>query len=261
MRENAIAEIAAVIGRAQREGIERGPLTEEFAGLDAALAYDVQDRLAIEAHAAGDPLIGWKLGLTSAAKQRTMNVAEPIVGFLTSSMYLAANEPLSVSGLIHPRLEPEIVFVLGEDLAGPGITGPRAMASVAAVHAGVEVIDSRFRDFRFTLPDVVADNTSAARFAVDPTPVSPESLDLALEGCAVSLNGTVTGSATGAAVLGNPAEALAFAANHLGARGQSLRAGQIVLTGALCDAVRVDPGDEFRADFSTVGSITIPLRP
>lgn len=256
-----IAQVTKIIGSAQRSRQEISPLTDEWPGLDADAAYAVQERLAAEHIDRGDPIIGYKLGLTSRAKQVTMNVDEPIVGFLTANMYLPASQPLSLGSLIHPRLEPEIVFVLGEDLAGPGLSAPQAMRAVASVHAGVEIIDSRFKDFRFTLPDVVADNTSAARFAVDPTPYSPWELNLALEACAVHVNGNVIDSATGAAVLGNPAEALAFAANHLGARGRSLKAGHLVLTGALTDARAITAGDHYRAQFSTLGTLDIAVKP
>src|SRR5690606_15416763 len=114
---------------------------------------------------------------------------------------------------------PEIAFVMGESLRGPGITREQALAAVRSVHAGFEVIDSRYRDFSFALPDVVADNASASVFVISEHSVPPEQLDLVAERCDLGIDGRVVDTATGEAVQGHPAEALALAANDLAARG------------------------------------------
>jgi 2-oxo-3-hexenedioate decarboxylase len=162
-----------------------------------------------------------------------------------------------MSELIHPRVEPEVVFVMGERLEGPGVTAATALAAVRSVHAGFEVIDSRYTDFKFTLPDVVADNASSSRFVVGGNAVSPTGLDLALEACLLGIDGEITDSATGAAVQGHPAEALALAANSLGARGIAVEPGWIVLTGGLTDAVFVEPGREISAEFTHLGTLRV----
>jgi 2-oxo-3-hexenedioate decarboxylase len=161
------------------------------------------------------------------------------------------------SELIHPRAEPEIVFVMGAPLEGPGVTAASAMAAVDMVYGGLEIIDSRYRDFRFTLPDVVADNASSARFVIGPVGRRPEVLDLALEACLLEVDGSVVDSATGAAVQGHPAEALALAANDLGRRGLRIEEGWLVLTGGMTDAVFTRPGTSVAAHFTNLGSVTV----
>ncbi len=159
------------------------------------------------------------------------------------------------STLIHPRIEPEIVFVLGERLEGPGVTAARALAAVESVYGGAEVIDSRYRDFRFTLPDVIADNASSGAFVTGPIGLPPAELDLALEAVLVEVDGAIVDSATGAAVQGHPAEALALAVNDLGRRGLALEPGWVVLTGGMTDAVFVPPGTTVGCHFTTLGSV------
>jgi 2-oxo-3-hexenedioate decarboxylase len=129
------------------------------------------------------------------------------------------------------------------------------MKAVSHVYGGLEVIDSRYKDFRFQLPDVVADNASSARFVVGTRARRPEELDLALEACVLRLNGKVVASATGTAVLGHPGEALALAANALSQRQIALEAGWLVLTGGMTDAVPAVAGDTVTLDFTHLGSI------
>ncbi|HVV14592.1 2-keto-4-pentenoate hydratase [Amycolatopsis sp.] len=248
---------ADVLLAAEARRRDRGPLTGEWPELDLETAYRVQKRLIEKKVEAGEHVVGVKLGLTSRAKQERMGIDSPLTAVLTDGYVLAAGEPIPLSKLIHPRVEPEIVFVMGKRLAGPGITAATALAAVQSVHAGLEIIDSRYLDFKFTLPDVVADNASSARFVVGGKALSPENLDLALEACALSVNGIVVDTATGAAVQGHPAEALARAANALAARGEAIEAGQIVLTGGLTDAVFAHAGDQISAEFTHLGSVFV----
>ncbi|MEU6487801.1 fumarylacetoacetate hydrolase family protein [Streptomyces sp. NPDC046887] len=248
---------AAVLLEAERSVTARGPITAQWPTLDLPGAYTVQYEALQQRLARGERLIGVKLGLTSRAKQIRMGIDSPSLAWLTDAMVLPAGEPLPRERLIHPRAEPEIVFVMGERLAGPGVTAATALAAVERVHAGVEIIDSRFQDFSFTLADAVADNSSSALFVLGPVGRSPEALDLAHEAVLLEVDGEPVDSATGAAVQGHPAEALALAANALGARGLALEPGQIVLTGGMTDAVPVRPGAAVRASFSTLGALSI----
>ncbi|MEV6648252.1 fumarylacetoacetate hydrolase family protein [Amycolatopsis sp. NPDC051371] len=234
---------------------ERSPLSEDWPGLDVDTAYAIQDEALRLRRARGETLVGLKLGLTSRAKQQRMGIDSPLLAWLTDAMVLPAGVP--VPSLIHPRAEPELVFVLGRRLAGPGVTAATALAAVDRVYGGIEVIDSRYTDYRFTLPDAVADNGSSAYFSVGPVGLPPSSLDLSLEAALLEVDGQIVDTATGAAVQGHPAEALALAANALGARGLALEPGWLVLTGGMTDAVPVRPGSRVAAHFSHLGSITL----
>lgn len=251
-----VAEAAGLLLDAEKDAKDRAPLTDDWPELDLATAYEIQDETLRRRVARGERLVGLKLGLTSVAKQRTMGIDRPLVAWLTDAMVLGPGEPVG-TGLIHPRAEPEIVFVLGERLEGPGVTAAEALGAVAAVYCGVELIDSRFADFRFKLPDVVADNASAARFAVGPVAVDPKALDLSLEACLLQVDGEVVDSATGAAVQGHPAQALAFGANTLAERGLALEPGWTVLTGGMTDAVPMPPGTTLVAEFTHLGSLVL----
>ena len=220
-------------------------------------AYAIQDA-AIELRVAGgERIIGAKLGLTSKAKQEQMGVDEPVYGWLTDAMLLAPEAPVVCSELVHPRCEPEIVFRVGEDLQGPGVTAHDVLDATRTVCGGIEVIDSRFEAFSFTLPDVVADNTSAARFVLGTKRVDPDAVDLGLIGCLFEVNGVLVGTAAGAALLGHPAAAVALLANHLGRRGKKIEAGWTLLAGGLTSAVPLHPGTHVSATYAHLGSVSV----
>jgi 2-oxo-3-hexenedioate decarboxylase len=236
---------------------DREPLTDEWPELDLETAYAIQDetlRLRLER---GETLVGIKLGLTSRAKQQRMNVDSPLVAWLTDAMTLSATAPVREGKFILPRAEPEIVFVMERELSGPGVSAATALCAVERVFSGVEIIDSRYRDFRFTLPDVVADNASSGAYVTGPVARSPEGLDLAAETCVLEVDGRIAHTATGAAVQGHPAEALALAANTLGRRGHTIRPGWVVLTGGMTDAVPLQPGTTVSAGFATLGRVVL----
>jgi len=241
----------------EQERRDRHPLTDEWTGMTVEEAYAVQDEVLRRKVAAGEKVIGVKLGLTSEAKQRRMNVHAPLTGWLTDAMVLEPGQPVPQDQLIHPRAEPEIVFVLGEPLEGPGVTAESALAAVDRVLAGVEIIDSRYTDFRFTLPDVIADNASSAKFVLGDVALDPSQLDLVAEAVEVVVDGEVVHKGTGADVQGHPAEALALAANDLAERGLRLEAGWIVLTGGMTDAVFAPHEAQIAAHFTHLGTVAV----
>lgn len=254
---DAVSEFARVLLASESNREDRERLTIANPELTMADGYLIQEALIAQKVADGETVIGVKLGLTSRAKQQRMGIDEPLTAVLTDKMMIGVGEALDVSTVIHPRVEPEIVFVMERELRGPGISAAQAMAAVGRVHAGLEVIDSRYRDFDFRMPDVVADNASSARFVAGGDGVSPEGLDLVLEACVLTKNGRVVDTATGAAVMGHPGEALALAANALGARGEAIPAGAIVLTGGMTDAVPVAPGDIIGVTFTSLGGLEL----
>lgn len=250
-----VESVAAELLACEDERRDRSPFTDDWPELDVATGYRIQDRTLEQRLARGETLVGMKLGLTSRAKQRRMGVDTPFVAWLTDAMVLPAGDPVPQGRLIHPRIEPEIVFVMGRRLQGPGVTVAQAMASVDQVLGGAEIIDSRYRDFAFTAGDVIADNASSGAFVTGPIALSPCDIDLSTEGVLVEVDGAVVDSATAAAVQGHPAEALALAANELASRGRAIEAGWIVLTGGITDAVVARPGSTVCTHFATLGSI------
>jgi 2-oxo-3-hexenedioate decarboxylase len=250
-----VESVAAELLRCEDERIERPAFSDEWPELDLDTGYQIQDLNLERRLARGERLIGVKLGLTSRAKQQRMGVDFPFVAWLTDAMILPAGDPVPQSRLIHPRAEPELVFMMGERLEGPGVSCPQAMSAVASVWGGAEIIDSRYRDFRFAAGDVAADNASSAAFVTGPVGLSPADLDLSLEAVLVEVDGVVVDSATGAAVQGHPGEALALAANELSRRGRSIEPGWIVLTGGMTDAVFAPPGASVAMHFTHLGSV------
>lgn len=232
-------------------------ITKQLDALSIDDAYAVQAAL-LELHLGrGDTVAGVKLGLTSAAKQEQMGVTEPVYGWVLGSSLIDGSGEVDLGELIHPRCEPEFVFVLGEDLAGPGVTGEDVLDATDCVTGGIEVIDSRYEAFSFTLPDVIADNTSAARVAIGSGAIGPRDADLTTLGCVFEVAGEVVATATGAALLGDPASCVAMLANHLGKHGQRLRAGWTILAGAPTDAKPLGAGTRARARYSHFDSVSI----
>lgn len=259
-------QLAARLSKAVADRTAIDQLSDDAPDLDLAAGYAVQRVLREEA----GPLVGWKLGVTSRAKQVQVGVSAPVFGFLAGRNALDLGEPLDTSQLIAPRCEPEIVFVLGRDLAGPHVTAADVIAASSGVAVGIEVLDSRFRDYRFTMADVVADNTSAGRFVVG-TPVPPAGIDLRLVGVVLERNGEVVATASGAASLGHPAAAVAWMVRTMSAEGSlagpsssrvgdGLRAGDVVLSGGLTAAVPVAPGDVVVASIDRLGTVELGCR-
>jgi len=241
--------------QAERREVERIDPNNE---LSEEEAYALQFQLIDAKVAAGDRIVGLKTGLTSKAKQVTMGVDKPIFGHIMASSVVPEGEPVVCGELIHPRAEPEIAFLIDRDL-GRDATAAQACLATALVFPAVEIIDSRFLNFRFGYTDVIADNTSASRVIFGSNSLKPTDVDLRLIGMVYTKNGLVESTAAGAAVLNNPWEALAWLARRSAQLGRPLKAGQMVLAGALADAVFLAPGDSVRVEFAHLGSLTIPF--
>lgn len=252
-----VESVATELLACEDERRDRVKFTDEWPELDVATGYEIQDLTLQRRLDRGEQLVGIKLGLTSRAKQQRMGVKTPFVAWLTDAMVLPAGDPVPQDRLIHPRIEPELVFVMGERLEGPGVTAAQAMAAVDQVLGGAEVIDSRYTDFKFAAGDVIADNASSGAFVTGPVSLPPSELDLSLEAVLVEVGGEVVDSATGAAVQGHPGEALALAANDLATRGHAIEPGWIVLTGGMTDAYFAPPGSSVSCHFTHLGSVRI----
>ncbi|MGL5809306.1 MAG: 2-keto-4-pentenoate hydratase [Nocardioides sp.] len=253
--------VASELLACEAERRDRARFTDEWPELDLRTGYRIQDETLRRRLARGERLTGLKLGLTSRAKQRRMGLDTPLVAWLTDGMVLRPGDQVPQDKLIHPRIEPEIVFVMASRLCGPGVTAAQALAAVDRVYAGAEIIDSRFTDFKFAASDVVADNASSGAYVVAAGGVSPGSVDLVGERVLVEIDGVVVDQATGAAVLGDPAEALALGANELAKRGLAIEPGWIVLTGGMTDAVAATPGSTVACRFATLGDVVLDCGP
>lgn len=235
------------------------PFTDVDPDLDERWGYDVQDLDRQQRVRAGEQVRGAKLGLTSVAKQQRMGVAQPIVGFLTDAMEVTASAVAGrLTGWTQPRIEPEIAFRTAHDLSAP-LTLAEAARAVDAVTVAAEVIDSRYVDYRFLLPDVVADSTSAAGYLLGRFAPLARPDDLSGVPCELEVDGRVRHTATGAAILGQPLLALVHLSRHLAERGETLPSGSVVLAGALTDAVPLVAGRSYVVRMGDLGTLTVEV--
>ena len=250
-------ETAALLDQAEQSRMPLPPLSQEYPTLTPAQAYAIQSAWLELKLAKGARIIGRKIGLTSRAMQELLGVDQPDYGFLLDSMTVTSGNTLARADFLLPRIEPEIAFWLAKDLKGPGITVDAVLAATHGVSPALELVDSRIAKWQIKLPDTIADNASSARVIVSEQIVPLDGLDLAAEAVALTRNGVEVGSGNGAAVLGHPAEAVAWLANKLAEYGIAIEAGQLVLPGAMCAAATVAAGETYRAMFSTIGEVSV----
>jgi len=254
------ATVNALAGRLERAERERKPvakLTDEYPALDWDDAYAIQNTLRAHKIAAGVRIAGLKAGLTSKAKMKQMNVAEPVFGFLCDYGAYGDGGEVPFERYIAPRIEAEIAFVTARELRGPGCHIAQVLAATEFVLPAVEILDSRYENFRFDLVSVVADNTSAAGFVTGGRPRRVSEIDLPTLGLVVEHNGRVVETAAGAAVLGHPAESVAMLANSLARRGEAIPAGSFIMTGGITAALAMARGDCVTARFQDLGSVSL----
>jgi 2-keto-4-pentenoate hydratase len=253
VNRDRIEELAERLEEAEATGKPIPQLVSGHPDLGVDEAYEIQ-RLGFERKVAGvDRQIGYKLGLTSRAKQEAMGVAEPLWGRLSAAMLHPEEEALSLRSLIHPRAEPEIAFVLSDVVRGPGANVATVLEATKGVIPALEVLDSRYEEFKFTLPDVIADNASAARIILGGRLLEPSALDLQLEGVVLRADGEVAQTAAGAAVSGHPAAAVAWLANAVG----EVEAGAIVLSGGLTVPIPLSEARSVIAEYTTLGRVSL----
>ena len=248
-----LAALAETVDRAAIEGQPIPMLTGDHPDLDIETAYTVQRLSMAKRFARGETLVGMKMGLTSKAKMEQMGVHEPIYGHLTDGMELKNGAVFKLAGHCHPRVEPELAFTLGSDLSGD-IDRAEALAAIEMVHPAMEIIDSRYTDFKFTLIDVVADNTSACGYVLGPGK-SPEGLDLAALHLALDVGGREELQGTSEAIYGHPLDSLRQLCAMLARRGEGLSAGQTILAGAATAAVYLQAGDCVGLEIPTLGRV------
>jgi len=245
--------------RTQKRACE--PLTTrapQFSIRDAYTVSEINLKRRIQQGSAR--LIGKKIGLTSRAVQKQLGVNEPDFGYLTSDMNIPLGETVDLSGLLLPKVEGEAAFVLKRDLSGPGITVADVIRATDFVLPCIEIIDSRVKDWKIKIQDTVADNASSALFVLGTEPKRLRENDLRLAGMALRLNGEVFSTGSGAACLDHPCLAVAWLANKLGEFGVSLKAGEIILSGAFGPVVPITGSAHVEVEISGLGRVGCHFR-
>lgn len=257
MNSEEITQLSQELLAAEENRTPVDPLTERFPGISVADAYGIQLAVIKTKLGRGEVVVGKKIGLTSRVMQEMYNVREADYGHLLNSGVLLEGQPVSVNELIQPRLEAEICFVLKDDLKGPGITMANVLTATAGVMPAFEIIDSRIRDWKIKIQDTIADNASNAAVVLGGKLTRIKDLDLRLTGMVFEKNGDIAATGAGAAVLGNPAQAVAWLANTLSQYGITLKAGEFIMAGALTAALAIKAGDKFTATFDRLGPVTV----
>jgi 2-keto-4-pentenoate hydratase len=242
---------------ARRDRVPVPPFTDDDPTLGADEGYLIQQELVKLLLADGDRIVGHKVGLTSKPMQRMIGMDSPDFAPVFESTVYGDGAEIPASAFIQPKIEAEIVFVMGSRLQGPGVTVDDARNAVAGVGASVEIVDSRIVDWRIRLADTIADLASNGAVAWSSHLVPLSEVDTRLVGMVLSRDGEIVDTGAGAAALGDPVGVVAWLANTLGERGVALEPGHLIMTGALHAAVPMAAGETYLAEFDRLGSITV----
>ena len=250
-----LGDLAARVDDAARTAtaIEQLSLGADF---DLAQSYDIQKQSIDLRLARGETMTGVKMGFTSRAKMAQMGVEVMIWGRLTDKMRIEDSGEIDLADYVHPRVEPEIAYLLGAPLTG-NVSPAEALEAVAAIAPAMEIIDSRYADFKFSLEDVVADNCSSSSFVLGPW--NDKDADISNLGMILEFDGAPVQIGSSAAILGHPARALVAAARMCAAGGVELQAGWIVMAGAATEAQAMRPGIAVRAEVERLGTVSFSV--
>lgn len=255
LSDNVRAELAAALAQAERSRVAMSPMTDTYADIDVVDAYEIQLLNIRQRVAEGARVVGHKVGLSSEAMQKMMNVDEPDYGHLLDDMQVFEDKPVLTAKYLLPRVEVEVGFVLADDLPGAGCTEDDVLAATAAFAPAIELIDTRITNWQVKLCDTIADNASSAGWVLGKERVSPKDIDIRNIDAVLKCNGEVLGEGRSDAVLGNPVTAVAWLARKVDQFGVRLKAGDVVLPGACMRAFDAKPGDDFVAEFAGLGSV------
>lgn len=256
LTKQQVEELAKHLEDAELQAFDVTKITDDFPDMTYDDAFDIQWEIRRRKEARGIKIVGMKMGLTSWAKMAQMGVEKPCYGFLADYFSVPDGGQIKHDELIHPKVEAELAFVTKADLKGPGVHIGDVLRATDFVMPAVEIIDSRYRDFKFDLKSVIADNSSSSRFVAGGTMARPEDLDLKNLGVVMEVNGEVVQLGAGAAVLGHPASSVAMLANMLAERGEYIPAGTFIMIGAITAAISVKKGDNFSVRYQGLGSVS-----
>jgi 2-oxopent-4-enoate hydratase len=255
MEQSIINQLAAALYEAEKSTIPVATLTDQYQ-LTNDEAYAIQLEGMKLRLADGHRIVGKKIGLTSKAMQNALGVFEPDYGYIADYMMGYEGETVALSELIAPKVEPEIAFVLKEDLQGPGITVADVLRATAGIMPAIEIIDSRVKDWKIKIQDTIADGASIGRVILSGKLTPIEDIDMRYMGLVLVKNGEVVATAAGAAVLGHPANAVAWLANKLAQYNIGLKKGEIIMSGSFTAACPVADGDTVTCQFDRIGSVS-----
>lgn len=218
-------------------------------------AYLIQKELVKIKLSLGNKIIGYKLAFTTRAKQKSMGISSVGFGYLFDYMKIDDGGEVNLNELIHPKAEAEIAFIIGDDLYGD-VSPYEVIEATKFVAPAIEFVDSRYKDFKFELTDVIADNFSASRFVIGSDVKKPTEVDLRLSGVIFERNGMPEKTGALGAVLGNPAIAVSQLVKFLSKRGEKVKSGSIILTGSITEAIDVKNGDFIKVTICGVGEVS-----
>jgi len=254
MEQLEIKRFAKRMNNAEESKRDVTRITLEYPQMTVDDGYKIQrEIIKIKMHK-GHHIVGVKMGFTSEAKMVQMKIDKPIYGYLFDYMRIENGASLSINELIHPRVESEIAFIMKKDLEGDSLSIEEIMDAVDYVVPVMEIVDSRYENFNFNLPDVLADNSSSSRFVVGNHFKKPEGLHLERLKVFLSINDDTVDQGVGAAVLGHPANSVSMLANMLSKIGGRILAGQIILTGGITKAIPFKSGDTIKTEIEGIGS-------
>ncbi|WP_395337098.1 fumarylacetoacetate hydrolase family protein [Novosphingobium sp. BL-8H] len=230
---------------ALRERRTLSPLIARDPALTVDDAYAISLDFLKRRLADGEKVVGKKIGVTSKAVQDMLGVHQPDFGFLTDWMHVDGDIDVDAKALIAPRAEAEIAFILKEGLSGPGVTAEQVLAATESIAPCFEIVDSRITDWKIGIVDTVSDNASCGVYVLGKERLDPRAFDLPGLHVAVTKNGEPLSEGYGHAVQGDPAQAVAWLANTLGAYGVTLDAGDVILSGSLVPLAAAVKGDSF----------------
>lgn len=257
MDQQQITQLGDELYEALTTGKTVSPLTSRGFDISIEDAYHIQQRVLSRCIANGEKVIGKKIGVTSNAVMSMLGVHQPDFGYLLDGMVYNEGESIPMNTLIQPKAEGEIAFVLKKDLMGPGVTAADVLAATEGVMACFEIVDSRITDWKIKIQDTVADNASCGVFVLGDQLVDPKKVDLSLCGMVMEKNGEIVVTGAGAATLASPVNAMVWLANTLGRLGIPLKAGDVVLSGALGAMVPVQAGDSLRVTIGGIGGCSV----
>ena len=252
-------QLANSLFDAESERRSIAPLTDSCPDLELEDAYRIQQINVDRRIAAGEKIIGHKIGLTGKPMQEKFGVDEPDYGHLLDTMYQDEDEALDLEKLIDPQVEVEPAFILGKQLAGPGLTSADVIAATDYVVACFEVIDSRITDWRIKLPDTVADNGSSARFTLGTQKISPDGLELDNLETVLEIDGEIVDTGNTNAILGHPANGIAWLGNKVAEFGVVLEAGHVVLPGTCIRSFRISGHRKATGRIAGLGAVTLHI--